>query len=305
MINDANSSINEFEEKIELNIFGAITGDGPENYFVVSAWSPEGSGFEEISSGIMAVTSSPRELSWKLIYTIETWIQSLYRFTPDCYMLGGIEGGLIKISQGKHEILNTGHVSGIYAIWGVNDQNCWLAHDEGLSHWDGKSITRDIKTEWISAIHSCHEKHAIAVGANGVVLHFDGNDWHEVDSVPTNERLTGVHCVSEREIYVCGWGGTLYRWDGQTYWEKIEVMHDGMVVDTPIYSPIKYMGNVYLGVGGGGLFKVNGMKALKIRNEHCTTTAVVNEKLIVTGTDLLVEFDGSEWRQVTIIPPHS
>ncbi|NHZ78042.1 hypothetical protein F2P44_01845 [Massilia sp. CCM 8695] len=286
--------------KIEMDLFKVIPGEKAHEYLVHACWNYEGDDPEEIVSGVFAVHAVAGKIEWKLLFSIDTWVTSIYRFTPNCYILGTASGELIDVKNSKRVVHKTGQFGGVVSIWGVDEQNCWFAHSKGLSHWDGAKISRNFPTQWVNLIQPVQPNIAIAVGAKGIVLRFDGSDWHEVDSVPTNKQLIGLHRVSDKEIYVCGWDGVLYRWNGQDYWEKIDVIHNGESVKHVIYCVIEYLGVIYVGLGRFGLFKVEGKKATQIKDFFCSRMAVIDGKLILTGSNSLVEFDGANWRNATI-----
>ncbi len=290
------------ERKVEFDLFGVIPGDRGDEYLAYACWKYARDDPEEIVSGIFQLKTSPDKIEWDLLFRVETWVNSIYRFNAECYILGASVGELIEVKNGKRKEYKTGQFSGVGSIWGANENDFWIANDEGLSHWDGEKISRNFRTEWTNLIHPTGPNSAIAVGAKGVVLRHERSEWHKVDSVPTNRQLVTIHRASDSEIYVGGWDGVLYRWDGLDHWEKIDVIDKGEIITPTIYSIAKYMEEVYVAVGSPGLFKIECKKATKVKPFFSIRTAVVNGKLIITGSDSLVEFNGVDWMEVTISP---
>lgn len=70
------------------------------------------------------------------------------------------------------------------------------------------------------AIHGLTEDHIYAVGWNGEIWHFNGDNWVQCDS-PTQVILTGVVCADDGTSYACGQNGTLLKTkDGE--WEAVK-----------------------------------------------------------------------------------
>ena len=55
-----------------------------------------------------------------------------------------------------------------------------------------------------------------AVGAGGIVLHWDGSTWRKVTS-PTTNWLYSVTTVSATDGWAVGNGGTILNWNGSTW----------------------------------------------------------------------------------------
>ena len=59
-----------------------------------------------------------------------------------------------------------------------------------------------------------------AVGQDGNILHYDGEDWQSVES-GTTEDLRCIDGLSSDDIWAAGTGGVILHWDG-TGWSKLE-----------------------------------------------------------------------------------
>ena len=95
-------------------------------------------------------------------------------------------------------------VGGHHQIY-VEKGGVWQSIDEGVYIPGEKGETRILLS-----IHGLKESDIYAVGMNGVVFHYDGKKWTELDS-PTNAGLQRVLCVSSDEVYLCGNAKGLYR----------------------------------------------------------------------------------------------
>lgn len=289
-------------DEIDTALLHAIGGDADE-YLVLANWNTVPVEPEDINGCVVSVRSNEQAMEVTVPFSIATWVFVMRRLAPDSFLLGTADGELIRVQGETSEIVDTGIGSGIHDIWGAADDDCWLAHGEGLAHWKGGRIDDNVVAGDIHTIHGVGTDFAVAVGAQGTVLRFDGKQWHEVTSSPTNKRLIGVHCVSANEIYISGWNGALYRWDGKERWQQILVEDEDGPVDESVSSPIAFQGQVYVCVSGLGVFKIVGERTELLRHSLCSRAAVINNKLILTGWTTLAEYDGTHWEQIDIKLP--
>lgn len=291
------------QSTVQTVLFHAIEGNAPGEYFVLANWNYEPVDPNEITGCVVAVDASQSKLEWKVALSIPRWVMSIARLTPESYLLGTADGELVKIENGKKIVWETGIDNGIQCIWGKSDRDCWLAHSGGISHWESESITDEFPAENIFRIHSTALDFAVAVGSKGQVAQFNGTEWLAVESSPINTNLIGVFCVSRDLIYVSGWNGVLYRWDGKSNWTQISFSGNAGMGQATIDSPILYRGDIYVCADGLGLFKVDGNRAYKVLDFYSSRAMVIDDKLVITGSNSLVEFDGNISRQVFINLP--
>jgi photosystem II stability/assembly factor-like uncharacterized protein len=76
------------------------------------------------------------------------------------------------------------------------------------------------ETERLSGVSSCGPRNTWAVGAKGVILHWDGARWSKSKN-PSDKNLTKVLCRSDKEVWAIGDSGTVLRFDG-TAWSLVE-----------------------------------------------------------------------------------
>jgi photosystem II stability/assembly factor-like uncharacterized protein len=70
-----------------------------------------------------------------------------------------------------------------------------------------------------------------AVGQDGSILHYDGEEWKFSDS-GTTEDLLCIDGISANDIWAAGTGGIILHWDG-TGWRELEpgVHHTGLTIN--------------------------------------------------------------------------
>ena len=283
----------------ETVLYRAVAGPQSSESLVLANYYPLPFEPEEINSCIIEVKSFPDRTEWAPILQLPLWIQSITRLSSGGFLLSSDDGTLIRVINDAIEEIPLSLPPAVLAIWERASDDYWIFHSEGLVHWDGRTtLSGAIKTDGIFNMHALGCDFAIAVGQAGMVLSFDGRRWSEVESVPTNKPLNGVVCVAPNEIYISGWQGVLYRWDGNAQWQKIKYVGD--LDSSEIYGGDLscYRGTVYKCAGGFGLFKIAGKKAEAIETFYSTRAMVINDKLIVTGENMWNEYDGNEWIQV-------
>jgi hypothetical protein len=287
----------------ETTLLNVIAGDSPDTYLVLANWVELPVEPEEIHGCIVSIRSLADMYEWQTVYSLDTWILALRQLTPEWLLIGTADDYLIRITKRQIETIQIGIGRSVGDIWVINEHNCWLAHDEGLAYWDGQNVFQNRPSARIHKIHGLASDFAIAVGAEGLVLIFDGKTWREVDSAPTNQRLIGAFCVDQNQIFISGWRGTLYKWDGKDQWQKIKFTGDIDPREINAGGIVAYLGDVYVCASECGLYKIQGKKAVQVQSFYAGRAAVIHNKLIVTGGNLFVEFDGTDWSQVEINLP--
>lgn len=91
-----------------------------------------------------------------------------------------------------------------------------------------------------------------AVGSSGIILHFDGSTWSEMES-PTTENILRLWGNSANDIYAVGDNGIILHFDGNS-WEAIQTpTSDDLfgVYGIATEEPTVMENNIYA-VGAGG-----------------------------------------------------
>ncbi len=287
------------ETDVECALLDVIAGGLPGQYLIVGNWN-YASDQEHTTGIVVAVDPGAEKLRWAIVDRVDTWLTNMKRLTPASYLLCTAQGELIRFCDGQGDTIATGLAGGIQSVWGVADTDCWLIHQHGLAHWDGAQLGAALDAGPLYGIHGLARDFVVAVGRDGKVVLYKGTDWIGIDSIPTRQMLVDVFCVSRSEIYVSGWGGTLYRWDGKHAWTRIDVVADGEVLTDAIGSIAQFQGDIYVGAAELGLYKIAGNVANRVKEVLAGRVAVVQGRLVVTGWDSLAEFDGRTWRHATI-----
>jgi len=284
---------------MQTDLYRAIEGMQSNESLVLANYYPLPFDAEEVNSCVIEVKSFPDRTEWAPILQLPLLVQSITRLSAGGFLLSSDDGTLIKVINDTIEEIPLSLSSSITAIWERATDDYWICHGTGLVHWDGRqTLSGALKKGQIFALHSLGPDFAIAVGEAGMVLAFDGQRWNEIDSVPTNKVLNGVVCVSPNEIYISGWQGVLYKWDGKAQWQKIKYVGDVDGSEFSGGSLAYYDGTVYLCADEYGLYRIAGKKAEAVETFFASRAMVVHDKLIITGENKWNEYDGNEWIQV-------
>lgn len=291
------------EIKKESNLLKVVTGGGNDEYWVLANWNDVPLEPSEIHGCVVRIHSGADSFEWNTHFEMDEWFFSLQRLSPTSYVIGTAAGYLVRVSGTTSELIQTNLDGGILDIWINSESNWWLAYGSGLAQYNGHTITPIWSGGRIHQIHGIGSEFAVAVGADGLILVFDGKSWREVDSPPTTRQLIGVFCVSKKQVFISGWNGALYEWDGKNAWKKIKFKGVSSPSEINAGSMTQYMNEIYVCANDAGLFKIAGKNAELVQEIYSSRVAVVNEKLIVTGENLFSEFDGENWFQAEIDLP--
>lgn len=110
-------------------------------------------------------------------------------------------------------------------IWGASDNNIYAVGEDPygneIFYYDGSSWSpayagnrRYVLTE----IWGTSSTNIFAIGLQGIILHYDGDTWSEMNS-GTISNLTGIWGSSGNNIFVVGDNNTILRYDGNSWSE--------------------------------------------------------------------------------------
>jgi len=155
-------------------------------------------------------------------------------------------------------------------IWGSSAKDVYAvgssSNNRGLMwHFDGKSWT-DVKlgvTQGGTIVGAIDLRDIYGFGANDIwvvgdhirnnpnpppnfldsslLIHFDGGQWREI-STPIGRTLTAVWGRSSNALWMAGWQGTLFHYDGTTVKKEPFLLTATSDADT-FYVPISIIGN--------------------------------------------------------------
>ena len=154
----------------------------------------------------------------------------------------------------------------------------------------------------IDRFHGIGEDFIVAVGNNGLILKFIDGQWSAVHG-PTDVRLEAVWCKGYQEIYIGGWEGSIWKWDGDGRWEPlvIEANNPNEINFTDFAF---FDGVLYVAAGQHGVFQLNNGKLTpinSIREAYITRLTTINSGLVGVGGlwgipgSWLTHFDGNKW----------
>jgi hypothetical protein len=135
-----------------------------------------------------------------------------------------------------------------------------------------------------------------AVGDRGLVFHYDGQTWKDIDS-PTNVSLEQILYISEHEMYVCGAQGTVMTGSGGT-WRIID--HDSFTAN--IWGMAYFGGSIFLATPNN-IFEWNGTDMLDATPDvgfdgHFNRLSASETHLWAIGINDIACFDGGSWSRV-------
>lgn len=182
-----------------------------------------------------------------------------------------------------------------YAVGGHHqiyreDNGRWNPIDSGV-YVPGKEGESKI----FLSIDGISETDIFTVGFNGVIFHYNGNSWSQVDS-PTNLGLQRVLCISKEEVYICGYGNSLYRGNANGWLPLTENDNDTIYWDMAYFK-----GKVYV-CTKKKLFIV---KKDQLENVEIPIKGPLGfyrmdsdeNELWACGNECLLKFDGKTWKQ--------
>jgi len=104
-------------------------------------------------------------------------------------------------------------------LWGSSDTDVYAVGSDGLIvHFDGNEWTEMTKvtSAGLQAVWGSSGRDVFAVGYGGAILHSDGTSWILMDS-GTTETLSDVWGSSGDNVFVVGGNGTLLHYDGRRW----------------------------------------------------------------------------------------
>jgi hypothetical protein len=211
------------------------------------------------------------------------------------------------------EIGNRLYVCGFSGQVYRRDDQGWTHFDEGLLQPidDTDKIVQALMVEdsdllqaafdatmSLSDINGINEADIYTVGDEGRIYHHDGNSWTQIAS-PVDEDLARIKCISEKEVWICGYNGALLLGNWRDGFKDVSSVDD----NDYFLSVEKYHGMVYLATESG-LFTFDGNKirplksGLKPELKDGHILEVKDGVLWSFGFKDLAWFDGKQWTRV-------
>ncbi|AKU97745.1 hypothetical protein AKJ09_04409 [Labilithrix luteola] len=154
----------------------------------------------------------------------------------------------------------------ITGLHGISADDLWAVGYTGATFRikNAQAATPTIKAynsqTWatLNAVWAASDTEAWAVGANGVIRHYTGEDgvFEVVDGVPTTEDLRAVWGTSPSDVWAVGNAATVLHYDGKT-WSRVTVTGIGARVPDLYTVWTAQAGKVWIG-GDGVLLSLGG-----------------------------------------------
>lgn len=184
---------------------------------------------------------------------------------------------------------------------GVNNQ---VYRREGDGTWtllNGPGLELRTTLEDVTLLNSIDgtsESDIYTCGLNGQLYHFDGRKWIQV-TLPTDENLNCVRCVSTDEVWVCGKNGALLVGNAASGFKDVSSIDDNQT----FWSLTKFRGIVYVSSLEAGLFAYDGTGIYEVNTGFSSGLWVyeldsVPETLWSFSPKEIACFDGLEWKRV-------
>jgi hypothetical protein len=217
--------------------------------------------------------------------------RGLYRFTPPTdtrfeRIFARREGFLTDLRKIAEKWYTVGGHHQIYREQGSG----WQAIDEDIYIPGEKGDTKILLS-----IHGLVESDIYSVGFNGVIFHYNGKAWKQLDS-PTNVGLQRVLCVAIDEVYICGNANGLYRGNTRQWYALAEPDEKVTFWDMAFFQ-----GSVYV-CTKKQLFVLRGDSLTEVEIPvkgplgFYRMDADENE-LWTCGNECLLQFDGRKWKR--------
>ena len=207
----------------------ASTGSPLAYRFTGDAWERSATG-SPMSGGVWVHSSgiamAPGTAGTVLRYDGAAWtplatgspalLHTLWGSAPDDVWAGGSGGTLLHYDGASWTPVTSGASGTIRRIWGSAADLVFAVADESAS---GSRVLRYDGTQWqvvhvtderLQSIHGRNGTDVFAVGDAGVILRWDGQQWHTEASVAT-EHLADVWASPEGDVFAVGARGLIVR----------------------------------------------------------------------------------------------
>lgn len=173
-----------------------------------------------------------------------------------------------------------GYTPNVTALWGIDDSNVIAGTFKGgLYAWNGVEW-RQVYTGTKSAINHIHgsgPRDIYAVGENGTVLHFDGDQWRQLPypgDAGSTDGLTGVRAISEHEVFICGRAGRVLHGNRN----GLEVLN---AFATPFYGVSYFQDRLILAAGDNGAWELSGNQAQPLKGNFSAVGVFEADSLLI------------------------
>ena len=202
-------------------VISAAAGPSINNFFVLSDSSEYNEAFAWKNPDTF---QSPTSYFTHILHYKNKQKQVIYRM-PDRLLdiwyspigkafAGGFPRGLFEIdSNGCQEIVLKGHTGTFVGIWGANEEHIFACGFEPfilyrrLGKWSYLTLPEGIP-QHLHSVVGFNERDVYFVGAEGTVLHFDGQQLRRLE-IPTTNHLLSICILNDKHLCIGGVSGTL------------------------------------------------------------------------------------------------
>lgn len=109
--------------------------------------------------------------------------------------------------------------SDLHAAWGTGGEGFLVGEDSAVYRFTGVSAIPQIvqTTQHLRSVWGAATNDVWAVGLAGVVLHFDGLTWTQIDDLPVGSAFEVLWGNASDDVYAAGHNGVIMHWDGEVW----------------------------------------------------------------------------------------
>ncbi|MBN2530753.1 MAG: hypothetical protein JXR76_30480 [Deltaproteobacteria bacterium] len=251
---------------------------------------------DEISSAVYSLAYTETRYQCEIEYNHETWITRMFRHANGSLFAVSMEGELHTNRTGKWEVVNLGCPNGLNGVWAAENNDIFSVGVGGERiHLHELELTNsiDIEKRELRNIHGSSRQNVFVVGDSGAVSRFNGKEWIDL-KVGTKHALFAVLCVSDKEVYIGGAHGMVFRWNGENF-EWMGADPETPEAEITIYSLAIYQNKLYAAAGGDGVYVIGDNGLEKIKDVTFYNLNVIGDFMFGVGNRLVARFDGAGW----------
>ncbi|MBL0330951.1 MAG: histidine kinase [Bacteroidetes bacterium] len=195
------------------------------------------------------------------------FIFGITRDSKNNLWVGSQGGGLFKFDNGEFLQYNQENgldANGVNMIYEISPGILWLATDEGLRIYNGKTFTKgnDTSSVWSNVTNVIYKdsKNNLWIGATGKIFKYDGTNFTFYPLKGLTEKCNVWTFVEDKKgtLWAGSYLGGIFKLDGNTFVECTQQL--GLKNDSYLASLIDKEGNLYFGaLDGLWMFNPNDM----------------------------------------------
>jgi hypothetical protein len=313
--------------KDELSLQAVCDAGEPGKIYMVMILHHMPDPVADLASAVVLLNRTPGRLDWDPVvsgadlFSYPSWFYCVVR-DPDGTLFLGESDGFVRHKDGVstpisllHEL--KGSLQCAYAR-GIDDV-VFGSYAGEIVHVRGQQVTVqkigvsrfEHVTACLNRIHGIGADFMVVVGDGGNVGRYRDGKWERI-RCPSNVRLEGVWCKSEKEIYIAGSKEKAWRWDGEDRWEALEFDYVRDHIELDLTDLVGFQDQIYAAGGWHGVFRLEGNRFValpKVKDEFVGRLAVTNIGLVGTGNvwgqesgSWFTLFDGIEWKAKQLMP---